>query len=156
MYRYCETDDSFITLHDCKAERLAFNNGILSFFFSDGFWILENHPKNNLKKTVKTDKAQVDFQITDEEIDGISIYIFKKSRRNKIIREEWEADNFIKAVNDGSFKIEFITQYKGFQSVLFKCWVWFNVKPYHMECEIILNTNKIEYMWNNLRKDRVW
>lgn len=155
-FNHCDTDDSVISLHDCRAEKMSFCDGIVSFSFPDGFWITKQHPENKLDEIVRTFASQVDFSIIDEEIEGVSIYIFKKNLRGKVIREEWELDNFIKAVNGGDFQIEFITQYKSFQSVLFKCWVWFDKKPYHMECEITLHTDSVVYKWNQMNKDRVW
>ena len=156
MYEHCDLNDGCISLHDCHAEKMNFDNGVLSFIFPDGFWVTEQHPQNNSNDIVRTDSSQVDFQIIDEEIDGISIYIFRKNKVGKIIREEWEPVNFIKAVNAGDFRVEFITQYKSYQSFLFKCWVWFDKSPYHQECEIILHSESVAYRWNQLCYDRVW
>lgn len=155
MYKHYDSDDSNISLHDCRAEKIIFEDGILSFVFPDGFWITEKHPQNNSDTTVLTNSSQVDFQIVDGELDGIEIYLFKRNRK-KIVRDDWEPTKFINAVNAGDFQVEFITQYKGFQSYLFKCWVWFDKKPYHSECEIILNSEKALYCWNELRNDCAW
>lgn len=156
MYKHCDLDDSCISLHDCHAEKISFDNGVLSFFFPDGFWITGQHAQNKSKDIVLTDSAQVDFQIIGKDIDGIEISIFREKKSGKVIREDWEPINFINAVNCGDYRIEFITQYKSFQSVLFKCWVWFDKSPYHAECEIILNTENVAYNWNQLRYDCVW
>ena len=156
MYQHCDFDDSCITLHDCRAEKMGFEKGVLSFVFPDGFWVAQQHPQNESNDAVRTDEAQVEFYIIDEEIDGISIYIFRKKSGGKAVREEWETANFINAVNCGDYRVEFITQYKSYQSLLFKCWVWFNKAPYHMECEIVLHTEKAAYRWNRLRYDCTW
>lgn len=155
MYKHCDLDDSYISLHDCRAEKMKFQDGILSFGFPEGFWVTEKHSQNHSDTTVRTNSSQVDFQIIDEEIDGIEIYLFKKNRK-KIVRDDWEPMNFINAVNAGDFQVEFITQYKGYQSYLFKCMIWFDVKPYHAECEIILRSENALYCWNELRYDRAW
>ena len=156
MYKYSDLDDSYISLHDCQAEKIKFDHGVLSFFFPEGFWIAGQHPQNKLEEIVRTDAAQVDFSIIDEDIDGSEISVFKKSKRGKVIREDWEPINFIDAVNCGDYRVEFITQYKSYQSILFKCWVWFEKSPYHYECEIILHTEQVTYNWNQLRYDCVW
>lgn len=156
MYKHQELNNSFISLHDCRAENMKYNQGVLSFVFSDGFWVLEQHPENESKDCVRTDLAQVDFQIIDEEIDGVEIYIFRKSKNGKVIREEWELENFMNAVNCGDFQVEFITRYESYQSILYKCWVWFDKAPYHYECEIILHTENVIYHWNQLRYDFTW
>lgn len=156
MYKHCDIEDDCITLHDCMAEKMCFDHGILSFVFPDGFWITQHHPQNVCDNTVRTDAAQVDFQILDEGMDGVTVYIFREIRNGKVVREEWEPADFIDAVNCGDFRVEFITQYKSFQSMLYKCWVWYDKLPYHSECEIILHTEKAAYQWNYLRYDRVW
>lgn len=156
MYKHCDLDDCYISLHDCRAEKMSFDKGILSFTFSDGFWITQQHSLNRSENTVLTSSSQVDFTIIGEEICGIEISIFRKKRSGTVIREDWEPLNFINAVNAGDFEIEFITQYKSYQSFLFKCWVWFNKEPYHSECEIILHSGSVLYRWNDLRYDRCW
>lgn len=156
MFKHCDTDDRYITLHDCHAEKMSFDNSILSFTFPDGFWVMDQHPHNKSDHTVRTGLTQVDFQIIDEEIDGITIYIFRKGKTGKAVREEWEPANFMSAVNSGNYRVEFITQYKSYQSFLFKCWVWFNHSPHHAECEIILHSENVAYRWNELCYDRIW
>ena len=120
MYKYSDLDDSYISLHDCHAEKMKLEDGILSFIFPDGFWVTAHHSLNHSDRIVRTDSSQVDFQIIDEEIDGIEIYVFKQSRK-KVIRDDWEPANFMNAVNAGDFRVEFITQYKSYKSYLFKC-----------------------------------
>ncbi len=91
MFRFVETDDRLISLHDCRAEKMCYQNGVLSFLFSDGIWVLPQQTQNQCGQTVRTGLAQVDIPILDEEIDGASFYIFKKNRKGKTVREEWEA-----------------------------------------------------------------
>lgn len=74
-------------------------------------------------------------------------YIYKKTSRGKVIREDW-SENFISTINEGAFEFEFVTTYKNYQYVLFKGYVWFDRKPYNLECEIELHTDNISYMWN--------
>ncbi len=156
MYQNCEPNDNHITLHDCFAEKMYFHKGILSFLFPDGFWILANHPKNMSENTVRTNASQVDFEMINDEIENIHISIFRKNKRGHIIREDWESADFISAVNNGEYQIEFITKYESYQSTLFKCWVWFDKEPRHAECEIILDAKNAFYYWNALCYDRAW
>ncbi len=37
-----------------------------------------------------------------------------------------------------------------------KCWVWYDMPPYHSECEIILCSENAVYRWNELRYDCTW
>lgn len=64
-----------------------------------------------------------------------------------MIREDW-SDNFISAVNDGTFEFEFVTTYRSYQYILFKGYVWFDTAPYCMECQIELHTDKVFYTWS--------
>ncbi len=156
MYNNYDTDDSCISLHDCRADKIIFENGILSFYFPNGFVVTSQHIKNQSDNTVYTDCSQVDFPIADKDINGIEIYIFSKRKSGEIIREARKVQSFINDVNSGKYEVEFITQYKSAYSILFKCWIWFDNEPYHSECEIILNSNNGVYLWNNLRDDCKW
>lgn len=155
MYKHYDNDDSLISLHDCHAEKISFSNGTLSFYFPDGFWIPSNHPENQINTTVRTDASRIDYHLLNEEIGDIYIYIFNKIRRGNVIRGVWEPTDFIDAVNDGSYRVEFIHKYTGYQSLLYKCWVWFDRKPWHKECEIIIPTDSITYCWNQICENRV-
>lgn len=154
MYIHCDRNDSGISLHDCIAEEIRFENGVLSFSFPDGFWITPAHPENETSDAIRTDSSRVDYRIADADADSIGIYVFRQSRFGKTIREDWLPADFIKAVNRGDYRVEFITRYKGYQSVLYKCWLWFDRKPYHRECEITLQTDGASFNWNRLRPDR--
>lgn len=156
IYQHCDLDDNYICLHDCHAEKMAFDDGVLSFIFPEGFWVFPEHPLNHSDNTVRTNSSQADFQILDKEIDGISVYVFQKNRRGKVIRVDWEPENFINAVNAGDFRVEFLTRFKSYQFYLFKCWVWYDKSPYHLECEILLHSENVSYCWNELRYDRRW
>ena len=156
MYQHQEINNPYISLHDCRAGKMNYEKGTLSFLFADGFWVLPDHPENQSEDLVRTNSSQVDFRMIDEEIEVVQIYVFKENRSGKVIREEWELENFIHAVNDGSFEVEFITKYDGYQSFLFQCWVWFDCEPYHYECEIILRAENITYCWDSLNDKRVW
>lgn len=156
MYKHYDTTDELISLHDCKAEKLSFENGILSFYLSDGFWVLSNHEENCFEKTVKTDAAQVQFHLVDEDKYDISIYVFTWKKFRKSIRKAWKLKKFIKAINNGSCKLEFLCQYKAYNARIIECWLWFDKKPYHKECELKITTDRVTYCWNQLREDRQW
>ena len=96
---------------------------------------------------MRTGAARMCCPILDEELDGISVFIYKEGRRGKVIREDWSV-NFADAVNSGDFEFEFVTVYRAYEHVLFKGYVWLDTRPYHMECEIELHTDEIAYHWN--------
>lgn len=141
MYNYMIEENEKIGLHDCRTNNIQYSNGVLTFTFPEGYYLL-----NDIKMK-QTGKAEMQCYILDEEINGISVYIYKTKSSGKVIREDW-SDNFLTAVNDGAFEFEFVTTYRSYQHILFKGYIWFDTAPYHMECEIELHTNKIFYSWN--------
>lgn len=141
MYQHVEGEKFHIGLHDCRITRMEYTQQVLRLEFPEGFYLLEQ-PEPRL-----TGNARMEFNIIDEEIDGICIYVYKQSRNGEVVREDW-SDNFIAAVNDGTFQFEIVTVFRSFHRILFKGYVWFDSAPYHMECEMELHTDDITYMWN--------
>ena len=156
MFNHSEFNNEHITLHDCCANSMNYENGVLSFVFPEGFWVTPQHNKNDSDKIVRTDLSQVTFDLLDRVAEDVRIYIFRRNKNADTVREEWELDNFINKVNSGFFKVEFIDEYKTYQSNLYKCWVHFDNEPYHYECEIIIDTENVTYNWNQLRYECEW
>lgn len=150
MYKYYDSDTGRYSLHDCLACQMAFSGGSLSFHFPDGFW----HLSSPGDPVVRTDAGQVIHHLLDEDLDCLQVFLFSKQSNGNAIREEWAPEQFISALNNGDFEIEFITTYTGFQSILYKCWVWLGRE--HRECELILSTDQTTYCWNHMRPERVW
>ena len=67
-YKHVDTEEKYISLHDCYATKLRIKDNILSVYFGEGFWILDKHEFNDYGKTLKTDSAYVEFHI--DEFDG--------------------------------------------------------------------------------------
>ena len=141
MYQHTERDNHQIGLHDCRVTRMEYSEQILGIEFPGGFYLMDQ-PEPCL-----SGNARMEFHIIDEDIDGICIYVYRKSKFGKIVREDW-SDNFIAAVNNGTFEFEIVTTFRSFHRILFKGYVWFDSAPYHMECEMELHTDDITYMWN--------
>ena len=59
MSKYCEFNDDNISLHDCRATSILYENGIVTFGFKDGFWIL-NH---SCDEPVRTNEAEVQYNL---------------------------------------------------------------------------------------------
>ena len=74
----------------------------------------------------------------------------------KTIREEWKLSQLIEHINNQKCTLEFLYQYKGYNSRVIDCWFWSDKKPFHRECLIKLRIEKVEYCWNNLCGDREW
>ena len=77
MYQYIENEDGKIGLHDCRTTHMSYENQSLSFDFPEGFYILnEGEPE-------RSGMSKMKCHIIDEDIDGISIYIYReRSIRN--------------------------------------------------------------------------
>lgn len=156
FYKHCDTDSTFITLHDCYSKKISLNDDILSFDFENGFWITSGHKHNNLNETVRTDPSRVDFCIRQDDCDEMTIYVFQKKFFGSTIRKEWSLDKLIDLVNNRGFSIEFLYQYESCNAQIIVCWLHFNKKPYHYECQIKISVSKVIYYWNNLCKNQKW
>lgn len=118
VYTHIDTDDSALSLHDCRANKIQFENGILSFCFENGFWIMPSHRASDYTEIVRTDYSQVDYHLNDE----VSIYVFRKNMFGRIIRTEWTLEEFVRLINNNTFSFEIIDQYKCYHTQLLKCW----------------------------------
>jgi len=155
-YKHYDTEDEFLSLHDCNTEKVLFENGILSFYFENGFWITPEHKSSNLEQTVRTDFAKVDFHLAYGDEGDITIYVFSKKAFGKVIREEWKLNKLINAINSGSCRLEFLYQYKGYNELIIECCLWFDKKPYYKECQLKISETEVVYCWNNLCEDKIW
>ncbi len=155
-YLHYDTEDQFLTLHDCDADKISLEEGILSFYFENGFWITPEHKSSHLKQTVRTDSSKVDFHLLQGDKSSIIIYVFTKKAFGKIIREEWDLTRLINTVNSGHGKLEFLYQYKSDNEQMIECCLFFDKKPYFAECLLKIPQTKVVYCWNNLCEDNVW
>ena len=155
MYKHCESNDKYISLHDCHVTKVVYDNGVLTFVFDDGIWILDEHPNNVTKKTVRTDKAEMNFRLESGEPYDVTFYVFEEKMK-KIIRNEWDLNKMIKSVNSGQCTIELLYDYNGYNSMIIEGELWSKKKPYNRECELKISVTDVEYYWNNLCEDRMW
>lgn len=155
MYKHCEEDNQYLSLHDCHATEMLYDEGVLTFIFQDGIWITKEHSYNEIGKIVRTDKAEVKFYLDSGDEDDITIYVFDKKLK-KTYRQELQLIELIELLNRGNHTLEFLYQYKGYNSMIVECCLWSKKKPYHRECEIKLLLKATKYCWNNLCEDREW
>lgn len=155
MYKHCDIDDEYLSLHDCHATKVINENGVLTFVFNDGIWVAQGHPSNIADKTLRTDVAEVEYYLESGEECDITLYVFEEKSK-KTVREEWELAKLIECVNSEKYTLEFLYQYKGYNSVIIECWLWSDKKPYHRECEIKLSLKDVKYCWNDLCEDKAW
>ncbi len=156
MYRYCDTDGSLISLHDCFATKMTFADGKLTLHFPEGFWIMPSHPENHSDKVVRTGEAQVVYQLMIGEVEDIHIRTITQNRGHFHITRDWEPEAFIKAVNSGRFKLEFLWSLKDSLSIFYRCWL--RKPPYRAcgECELMLDVKSVAYQWSEIDYERAW
>ena len=152
MWKY--SDNNNISLHDSRATKMKIDDSFITFTFDNGFWILAENINNSNKKLSCTDKSEVIFHtVYNGAESNVTVYIFTKTdEENKAIREEITPYKLVELVNSG-IELEFIYSYKGYQSFLFECWLWFDKEPYHKECEIIISADNVTYNWNSMFVD---
>ncbi len=156
MYRYCETDSSLISLHDCFASKMTFADGKLTLHFPEGFWLTPLHPENHSDSIVRTGEAQVVFQLESQDIYDIHVQTTTRNKGSYHITKDWEPQAFLDAVNSGRFKLEFIWPYQGYHSILYKCWLR---NPQYRpcgDCALTVDNLGISYHWNEIDYERVW
>ena len=153
MWKYRETDNEYISLHDCHATKISYEKGSLTCAFDGGFWIGQDHPANALGKNAYTNAGEVNFYLESENESDITIYVFEEKGK-KTIREEWKLSELMECVNNGSHTLEFLYQYEGYRSKIIECWLWSDKKPYHRECELKLSLTQTEYCWNELCEEK--
>ncbi len=152
MYKYCDDGGEYLSLHDCHATKVSYENGVLSFIFDDGIWVSNGHPSNTIDKTVRTDVAEVKFYLESPDECDITLHVFEKKFK-MTVRKEWELSKLIECINSGKYTLEFLYEYKGYNSIIFECWLWSNKKPYHRECELKLFLAQVNYCWNDFCED---
>ncbi|HBI60239.1 MAG TPA: hypothetical protein DDY31_03340 [Lachnospiraceae bacterium] len=157
MYRYFHQtnaegiiEEESVGLHDCRADRMSLQKGMLSFYFSDGFYVMRNDSAG--RKVFYTEEAQAEFPLLYSDADDITIYVFTEENE-KTIREEYTVDDFINLINEKSYSLEFLYSYIGYQTFKFDCWLWFDEEPYHKECELIISAGKVFYRWNTMHEE---
>ena len=152
-----ELHDKELTLHDCKADRISFENNTLRFYFPEGFWITPGHIENTSEKTVRTDASAVDFSM--EDIDDVIVCVFTSHRwlgfRNTSV-DYWDVRKLISAVNSGKCILEFITQYRSYCEQMWDCAIRSHKNQYYRECQLYLPNAKAAFYWNKLRLDCEW
>ena len=155
MYKHCDINDKYVSLHDCHATNILYENGVMTFVFPDGIWILDENPENGFHKTVRTDMAVVKLFLDSKDEEDITVYVFEEKYK-KTFRQEWQLSKLMEYVNNKNYTIEFLYQYNGYHSMIIECWLWSKKKPYHQECEIKVSFQDVKYYWNELCKDREW
>ena len=155
-FAHCDCNETCLSLHDCTAEQVYFEDGKLGFAFPDGFWVSPEHPESHLSNIVRTDRAKVEYTWGDGAEYDITIYVYEKNIFKKTIRVEWTLGQLLREINSGKCKLEFLYQYVDFHARIVECELVSSHKPYRRECMMKVSAPKVHYFWNHLREDRPW
>lgn len=111
---------------------------------------------NDSKNLIRTAASCAEFHI-EEQFGGIDVFLFQEKTYRNAIRERWNIESLIKAVNTGYYSIEFITRYDSYASILYICDVICRDAPRYtrFECQLVLPVRKLLYKWNELQYDRI-
>lgn len=157
MWNYHDRNDKQdISLHDCHATKAYIEGDDLVLEFEDGFWIDATNIQNPFCKLLQTDTSQLRFC----RYDALEIYSFHEfrivQRPVSTIRKSISPEVFIQNINSGKWQLEFISEYHEGSSLLFHCWLWFEKRPYHRECQVMIDCDHREYGWNSICEDKPW
>lgn len=155
-YLHNDRDEQHVSLHDCRANRAELKDGVLSFWFEDGFWVTGSHPGNPTGKTVRTGPARVDYVLRDADGEDVSVEVFTRLRWPHALRTVWELPKLLDAVGKEGWELEFLYQYPGGWDRIVECWLWFPKKPWHRECRLKLDAQQVLYRWNDLCPEQEW
>ena len=155
-YLHNETNEQNLSVHDSRADRVQLREGVLSFWFPEGFWVSSSHPDNPTGKTVRTDAARVDYVLRDPDGDDVSVDVFRRLKYPFALRRSYDLSPFMAIVNQQGWELEFLYQYPDYWNRIIECWLWFPKRPRHKECQLKLDVSEVIYRWNNLRPDEEW
>ena len=131
MYQFIENSDKYISLHDCVATGMAIGDREISFTFSDGICIGKKHPRNTYGKTLRTDEAQVAFNLpVGTPDDNVACYVYYEKKSGNSLRKKFSVEKLMRRINDCSLKRK--------------------KKPGRRECILLIRTDGASYRWNEL------
>jgi len=155
MYKHQDTNESWVGLHDCSANHAKFRDGMLSFVFPKGIWIMESHEANDTGNVVRSGEAKVRYRLLYPD-DDVTVYVYKEKGANKTIRKEWTLKKLIQKMDDGECELEFLYQYKCGYGIIVLCVIHSKNKPYFRECELRMLVSDVTYLWNDICPEATW
>ncbi len=152
---HCEDNNTNLTLHDCIAEKVYLQDGVLVFEFPDGFWIGSEHPDNPYKECLRTDASRVEFVLENDEgcVAYAWLFVRENRRSSKKTVRHWDMDLLMKNINSQKCAYEFIEHYANTQSPtenVIKGELRGEGKINFSECWLRIWATKVNYYWNNI------
>ena len=108
-----ERERTRFDLHDCRADRIEYEDGVLSFYFPDGIFC-EDYGTD----WPNTGSAAVEYIVYPKL--GVHMDLYEKDGARTVL-ETIRAEDLIEQVNSGAWKLEFLYRYDGGWSLMYLC-----------------------------------
>lgn len=144
MWKFQAINDwDTISLHDCQVTCINEQDNNISLHFTDGYWIIESNSQNPYKKTLSTN-------------DSLLTFMNACCEKVKVDNKQMTWEEFYSKINSSKWKFECITENYTNRKSTYEGWVWFNKKPYHLDCFLEFSYHDVIYNWNEICEDRPW
>ena len=151
-YLYSDTNQKHdISLHDCFADAVTLQRNILTFHFSEGFYLRETQAQKPFQELAHTGESEMRIQLLYTNPDvNITIYLINEEYEGTY-RYEISLEEFMKRIRQDE-QLEFLYAYQGMDTddILFRCELHFDKHPYRRECILIISAKEISYHWNEI------
>ncbi|MBR4587903.1 MAG: hypothetical protein IKO30_06280 [Lachnospiraceae bacterium] len=142
QYEFSSTDKEKFSLHDCMSTAVELINDRLIFKIPDGIFCVDYS-----KDWPNTGNAEVEFVI--DPMRGVYLNLFVDSD-GQTIRKDITLDRLVEKINNSEWKLEFAYRYDGYESVLYRCWIWTDEEPWSYEAELWIGTKEdTVFRWNS-------
>ncbi len=148
--------DGRISIHDCLAHRVTVENGMLTFYFPEGIWVIPGHPSNPTEDMVCTGPAKMTLEPFCGDVWDWNVQSLYTLRYPWQLARWWKPEKFVEALNRGSFRVEFINWYIAPVTALFQCALRSDRRPRYRDCNIQMDVKNIVCHWETMNFDRVW
>lgn len=137
-----------VGLHDRRATGLVIYGQRPEFTFDGGFTLTPKTALNPQASCVDTGRAALAFTEAETEF-----HIHREHRlfRRTVLttRKKITLKQLAEKLNSGRWELEFIHEYYGYNSAFYNCCIWQRHKPYHIECQLDVYCEDIEYLWDD-------
>ena len=151
-------------LHDCVAEEIRQNGSELTLVLPDGFWLLDDDPRNPYGEIRKTGPAEVVVSLgyprPQEDVDdAVTLELFRYHRLFRGVGFTTctypKSADLIEKVNRGKWKIEFVSKYQHYsRGYLIDCCVHAGRRMH--KCYASVECRGTQFFWDEVLEDRVW
>lgn len=140
-------ENAEVSLHDCRASKISYEDGFVTFFFPDGFYLLDGGG------ATLTGDATMRCRLIYRVDDDFAVRSEKRTFLGKIVREV-DPHKFVDTVNEENRSFEFVSTYRSYEFILFTGCLWSDKAPHVRDYEIELHTDEIEYSWKGRPDER--